>query len=71
MKERFIVKVLKKTEILPGVNSTSQAIREEVNQIYEQEFDSFDIGEFAVSLNKKKDPEKKDGQVKDQESIKV
>ena len=67
MKERFIVKVLKKTEVV----SSSQAIRDEVNQIYEQEFDNFDIGEFAIFLNKKKEPEKKDGQQKDTESIKV
>ena len=71
MKERFLVKVLKKTEILPSPSSTSQAIRDEINQIYEQEFDNFDIGEFAIFLNKKKEPEKKDGQQKDTESIKV
>jgi hypothetical protein len=63
--EKFIVKVLRKKLIAPSSESTSQAVREECDQIFEQEFDKFDIGKFAVDLNRK------DGQEKDKESVKL
>lgn len=69
MSEKFIVRVVRKriTEIPAPEDSTSKTPmrKEDVDQIYEQEFDNLNIGEFAVALNKK------DGQQKDKESIKV
>jgi hypothetical protein len=60
-KEKFIVRVLRNRKVEnPAGNS-----HEEVDQIYEQEFEHIDIGEFAMKLNRK------DGQEKDEKSLKV
>jgi len=70
--EKFIIKVIRKriTEIPAHQDSASKIpkIEEKVDQIYEQEFDNLDIGELAMKLNRK---EKKDGQEKDEKSIKI
>jgi hypothetical protein len=59
--EKFIVRVIRKREL---ENPTGNK-NEQVDQIYEQEFDKLDIGKFAVDLNKK------DGQEKDAKSLKL
>jgi len=68
MSEKFIVRVLRKQikETPAPEESTSKILRKEetTDQIYEQEFDKFDIGKFAVDLNRK------DGKEKDVNSIK-
>lgn len=73
MIEKFIVKVIRQRKIenpeaKPGER---KYLQDETDQIFEQEFDKMDIGEFAVALNKKPEQEKKDGQQKDVESIKA
>lgn len=69
MSEKFIVRVIRKriTETPAPEESTSKTPirKEDVEQIYEQEFDNLNIGEFAVALNRK------DGQEKDKDSIKA
>lgn len=62
MTEKFIVRVIRKRT---NDNTTAGQVKEETDQIYEQEFSKLDIGEFAVSLNRK------DGQEKDEKSIKL
>ena len=59
--EKFIVRVIRKRH---GENSAGNK-NEETDQIYEQEFDKFDVGKFAVDLNKK------DGKEKDEKSLKM
>jgi hypothetical protein len=64
--EKFIVKVLRKRiSDVENANATSPRKIEEVDQIYEQEFEKIDIGEFAMKLNRK------DGQEKDEKSLKM
>jgi hypothetical protein len=69
MSEKFVVKVIRHriTETPAPKESSSQTPtkKEEIDSIYEQEFDHLNIGELAVILNKK------DGQQKDLNSIKV
>jgi hypothetical protein len=68
MSEIFIVRVIKKTKTIttpPNGVEGKPLIEEEVSQIYEQEFDKLNIGEFAVSLNRN------DGKIQDRESIKA
>ena len=65
MEEKFIVRVIRHRLLDPNPESTSQAKREQIDQVFEQEFKKLDIGEFVMALNKK------DGQEKDKESIKV
>jgi phosphoribosylformylglycinamidine (FGAM) synthase PurS component len=60
-KEKFTVRVIRKRKVK---NTEGNAI-EEIDQIYEQEFDHIDIGDFAMKLNRK------DGQEKDEKSIKM
>jgi len=60
-KEKFTVRVIRKRKVKNPEGNAS----EEVDQIYEQEFDHIDIGDFAMKLNRK------DGQEKDEKSIKV
>lgn len=71
-REKFIVRVIRKREIeIPThKDSTSQAPRmeEETAQVYEQEFDKLDIGDFAIMLNRK---EQKTSQEKDDKSLKL
>lgn len=70
-KEKYIVRVIRKREYYlkqDDKNSTSVSVDkkvEQVDQIYEQEFDKFDIGEFAISLNKR------NGQEKDEKALKM
>ena len=61
LKQKFIVRVIRNRKI---ENPAGNA-REEVDQIYEQEFENIDIGDFAMKLNRK------DGQEKDEKSLKV
>jgi len=70
--EKFIVRVIRKRTIETPAHkdSTSQASRidEKADPIYEQEFDTFDIANFATRLNRK---EKKEGKEKDDKSLKM
>jgi hypothetical protein len=59
--EKFIVRVLRKRKIENEAGNS----RDEVDQIYEQEFKNFDIGKFAVELNRK------DGKETDEKSLKM
>jgi len=69
MSEKFVVKVIRHRiiETPASKESTSQIPikKEEIDSIYEQEFDRLNIGELAVILNRK------DGKEKDEKSIKV
>ena len=64
--EKFIVRVIRKrVDKEPGVENGVKTPRQEsVDQIYEQEFDKFDVGKFAVDLNKKTGDEKDDKSLK-------
>lgn len=62
MSDKYIVRVIRKRTV-PSESTAGH--KEEVDQIFEQEFDKMDIGEFAVMLNRK------DGKQKDSESIKA
>jgi hypothetical protein len=65
--EKFIVRVIRKrVDKEPGVENGVKTPRQEsVDQIYEQEFDAFDVGKFATDLNKKT------GTEKDEKSLKM
>lgn len=67
MIEKFIVRVIRRRQTenpsqLPGER---KYLQDETEQIYEQELEKLNIGEFAVMLNRK------DGQEKDKDSIKA
>jgi len=70
--EKFIIRVIRKRNIeIPPIKDSSNQIprmEEKTDSIYEQEFDKFDIADFATRLNQK---EKKDGKEKDDKSIKM
>ena len=69
MQEKYIVRVIRKrtTTVEENKEATAPLSRkiEETDQIFEQEFDKLDIGEFALNLNIKK------GQEKDEKAIKL
>lgn len=58
MSEKYIVRVIRKTD---GVA--------QVDQVFEQEFENLDVSDLARHLNTK--PERKDGQDKDNKSVKL
>jgi len=62
MSDKYIVRVIRKRTVQSDLTAGT---KEEVDQIYEQEFDKLEVGELAVLLNRK------DGQQKDKESIKA
>jgi len=64
--EKFIVKVIRKSIIRPvSISGEAKNPIEQVDQIYEQEFNNFDIGKFATELNRK------DGKEADEKSLKM
>jgi len=68
MEEKFIVRVLRRRTLenpTGGTDGKPKYLEDQVSQIYEQEFDKLDIGELAVTLNRK------DGKEKDEKSIKA
>ena len=60
-KEKYTVRVIRKQTVENAAGNNS----EQVDQIYEQEFDRMDIGKFATDLNRK------DGKEKDDKSLKL
>ena len=60
--EKFIVRVVRH-RTTPAENTAGK--KDEIDQIYEQEFKALDIGEFVMNINKPK------GKQDDEKSIKV
>lgn len=67
MVEKFIVRVIRQRRTdnpTGGTDGQPKILQNDVDQIYEQEFDKLNVGDLAIALNRK------DGQEKDKESIK-